>query len=250
MENQTTLKCLIVEDESLAQRIIEKYVEDLPALEIVGKCKNAMEAIQMLNTQHIDLMFLDINMPRMSGISFLKTLKNPPLVIMTTAYREYALESYEMDVIDYLHKPFSFERFFMAVNKAQSRLQTKQAPATDFIIKDSYREQIDEAFIFVKSDKVTFKVNFKDILFIESVGDYIKIFTPERVIITYQSLKHLENILPARHFPRVHKSFLISISKINTIQGNQIKIADHDIPIGRSYRQVFFDLVQSFSGNE
>ncbi len=249
MNSDQTIKCLIVDDEPLAQKVIINYMNDLPNLELVGQCRNAMEAMQVLNTKEIDLMFLDINMPKMSGMSFLKTLKNPPLVIMTTAYREYALDSFELDVVDYLHKPFSFERFFMAVNKASNRLQNFQTTASEFVIPATQREQIDESFIFVKSDKVTYKVNFKDILFIESVGDYVKIFTNEQVIMTYQSLKNLENILSGRHFPRVHKSFIVAISKINSIRGNEIIIGDHEIPIGRSHRQGFFDLVQQYSGN-
>ena len=248
MSETKTIRCLIVDDEALARKVIINYLNDLPNFELIGQCKSAMEAMQVLNSEKIDLMFLDINMPKMSGMSFLKTLKDPPFVIMTTAYREYALESFELDVVDYLHKPFSFERFFMAVNKVSARMQAT-SPAGNYILPEQQREQIDESFIFVKSDKVTYKVNFKDILFVESVGDYVKIFTPEKVIITYQTLKNLEEILPAKHFPRVHKSFIVAISKVNSIKGNIIVIGDNEIPIGRSHRQDFFDLVQSYSGN-
>lgn len=248
MPEEKKIQCLIVDDEPLAQKVIEKYLSDLPNYELIAKCSSAMDAMQVLNKTTIDIMFLDINMPKISGISFLKTLKNPPKVIMTTAYREYALESYELDVIDYLHKPFSFERFFMAINKATSRLNMPESNP-DFVIPSNQREQINESFIFVKSEKVTYKVNYKDILYIESVGDYVKIFTDEKVIITYQSLKNLEQILPAKHFPRVHKSFIVAISKINSIKGNEIIIQAYEIPIGRNYRPHFFELIQQFSGN-
>jgi two-component system, LytTR family, response regulator len=247
MKDKKNIKCLIVDDEVLAQQVIEKYLSEMPDLEIVGKCKSAMEAMQIIHNTNVDLMFLDINMPKMSGMSFLKTLKNPPLAIMTTAYREYALESFELDVVDYLHKPFSFERFFAAVNKAVNRMQSPTV-VQDYVIPQDQRDQINESFIFVKSDKVTYKVNFKDIYFIESVGDYVKIFTKDKVIITYQSLKNLESILPPRHFPRVHKSFIVAISQINSIRGNEILIKEFNIPIGRNFRQAFFDLVQQFSG--
>lgn len=248
MSNMETIKCLIVDDESLARKVVENYLKDIPFAEMTAQAKNPMEAMTILSEQKIDLMFLDINMPKMSGMSFLKTLKHAPYVIMTTAYREYALESYEYEVIDYLHKPFAFDRFFTAVSKVHERMQQAQSsPIQDYLIPEKTREQIDENFIFVKSDKVTYKVNFKDILFIESVGDYVKIFTDDKVILTYQSLKKLEEILATRHFPRVHKSFIVAISKINAIKGNEIVIGKHEIPIGRSYRAEFFELVESYS---
>ena len=241
------LNCLIVDDEELAQRVVEKYVADVSSLNLVKKCNNAIEAMEAMQEQNIDLLFLDINMPKISGLNFLRGLKNPPMVIITTAYREYALEGFELDVIDYLKKPFSFERFFTAVNKAIDKAKAHKPHIESFVLNPEIRQQIDESFIFIKSEKITYKVDYKDILHIESVGDYIKIITREKVIIAYQSLKQMESLLPERHFPRVHKSFMVSISKINSIEGNMIKIGDMTIPIGRTYRNDFMEIVNSFS---
>lgn len=240
------LNCLIVDDEELAQRVVEKYVKEIDALHLVGKCKNAMETMKVLHNEKIDLMFLDINMPKISGLSFLRNLKNPPMVIITTAYREYALEGYELDVVDYLKKPFSFERFFVAVNKALEKAHQTKKGADNFVLRPDMRQQIDESFIFIKSEKVTYRIDYRDILYIESVGDYVKIITNEKVIMAYQSLKYLESVLPDNFFPRVHKSFIVSISKINSIEGNMIKIGDTTIPIGRSYKSDFTDLINVF----
>ena len=242
------IKCLIVDDETLAQKVIEKYVADIASLEVVGKAKNAMQALEVLNNKDVDLMFLDINMPKMSGLSFLRTLKNPPIIIITTAYREYAYEGFELDVIDYLNKPFSFERFLKAINKVQEKMKASSG-ASNYVLDEPARQQIDESFIFVKSEKTTYKINLKDILFIESVGDYVKIYTQDKVIMTYQTLKKLETMLSATHFPRVHKSYIVSISKINSFEGNQINIADQMIPIGRNYKQNFNQLIESYSSN-
>jgi len=240
------LNCLIVDDEELAQRVVEKYVADVSSLNLIKKCNNALEAMEAMQEQSVDLLFLDINMPKISGLNFLRGLKNPPMVIITTAYREYALEGFELDVIDYLKKPFSFERFFNAVNKAIDKAKSQKPNTESFVLKPETRQQIDESFIFVKSEKITYKVDYKDILYIESVGDYIKIITPEKVVITYQTLKHMEDLLPQKHFPRVHKSFIISVSKINNIEGNMIKIGDTTIPIGRTYKNDFMELINSF----
>lgn len=240
------IKCLIVDDETLAQKVIEKYISDISTLEVVDKAKNALQAMDLLNQKDIDLMFLDINMPKLSGLSFLRTLKNPPLVIITTAYREYAYEGFELDVVDYLKKPFSFERFLIAINKVQDKMKSL-TNSSRFILDELSRNQIDESFIFLKSEKKTYKVDLKEILFVESVGDYIKVHTKEKVFLSYYTLKKLENLLSSTHFPRVHKSFIVSISKINSFEGNQIKIQDQMIPIGRNYKQHFNELIEYFS---
>lgn len=204
----TKIRCLIIDDEPLAQRVIEKYAQDLPSLEIVGKCNQAIEAMEIVHQEPIDLMFLDINMPRLSGIDFLKTMNHPPLVIITTAYAEYALEGYELDVVDYLMKPFSFERFVKAIHKVQDQLTTRNFQEE----KETPREKIpEEQFVFVKSGKKTFKVDYNDLLYIEALGDYVKIFTKERMIVSYLSMKHIESILPPARFPRIHKSYIISL---------------------------------------
>jgi DNA-binding LytR/AlgR family response regulator len=235
------IKCIVVDDEPPAQRVLEKYIGDMPGLKLLAKCNNAFEAMEVLQKQPVDLMFLDINMPKMNGLSFLQTLKNPPMVIITSAYREYALESFDLDVIDYLKKPIPFERFVKAVNKAIERVTP--APTTPFIIHETGRQQIDESFIFVKDDKVTYRIELKNILYIEAVGDYAKIVTKEKVYLTCQTMKKIEAYLPSNRFPRVHKSYIISVSKINFIEGNILNINNTQIPVGQTYRKNFFDLI-------
>lgn len=235
------MKCLIIDDEPLAHRVIERYSENLPFLEVVRSCNSALEAIELIHQDQIDLIFLDINMPRLTGIAFLKTLKTPPLVIITTAYAEFAIQGYELDVVDYLMKPFSFERFLRAVQKAEEISSGKRRQP----IVSTETEKKDD-FIFIKSNKRTYKITLDEILYIEALGDYVKIFTHDRMIISYQSLKNLVAMLPSKQFPRVHKSYIISLGKIESIEGNQIKIKDKLIPLGTNYKQEFEKLVRSY----
>jgi len=239
------IKCLIIDDEPLAQRIIEKYAEDIPTIEIAAKCANAFEAMQALNDKDIDLIFLDINMPKLSGINFLKTLKHPPLTIITTAYSEYALEGYELDVLDYLKKPFSFERFLKAVQKAQERMKENNKETIVHEVVSSHHHE--ENFIFVKSNKKTYKVNISDVFYIEALGDYVKIHTTDKVIITYQSMKKIEALLPSASFTRIHKSFIVAISKIKSIEGNMVEVKDEKLPIGSNYKQEFQSIIDKSS---
>ncbi len=237
------IRFLIIDDEPLAQRIVEKYAADIPYLEQVGKCSGAFEAMDFLYKNEVDLIFLDINMPKMGGLDFLRSLKNPPIVIITTAYREYALESFDLDVIDYLKKPFAFERFYRAVQKAQEKLQTggKSKPEKAEIVSEKEKED----FIFVKADTKIHKLNFKDIFYVEAYGDYVKIQLKDKQIVTYSSLKSIAQNLPVDRFFRVHKSYLIAINKIEVIEGNTIKINNNEIPIGKSYKKDFFELINS-----
>lgn len=239
------IRCLIIDDEPLAQRIIEKYSEDIPTIEILCKCSNAFEAMQALNEKEVDLIFLDINMPKLSGINFLKTLKRPPLTIITTAYSEYALEGYELDVLDYLKKPFSFERFLKAIQKAQDRLKenTKETIVHEIVTAQSG----DDSFVFVKSNKKTYKINISDIYYIEALGDYIKIHTNDKMIVTYQSMKKIEALLPSNQFIRIHKSFIVAIKKIKTIEGNMVEVKDEKLPIGSNYKQDFQSIIDKSS---
>jgi DNA-binding LytR/AlgR family response regulator len=239
------IKCLIVDDEPPARRVLEKYICELPILKLEGKCCNAFETLDALHKKQIDLIFLDINMPKLTGLDFLKTLQNPPLVIITTAYREYALEGYELDVLDYLTKPIPFDRFLKAVNKAVEKLKTKYIPHPSLNDQPNNREE----YIFVKVDKVNYKICLDDILYIESIGDYIKIFTPEKNYLTNITLKKIEAGLPSCSFMRVHKSYIISISKINYAEGNMVKINKTSIPIGQTYRKDFFKLIEGFNLN-
>lgn len=234
------IRCIIVDDEALARQVIRKYLEDLPDYEIVAECKNAVDAISVLSNNAVDLIFLDINMPKLNGLSFLKTLNNPPMVIITTAYKDYAVEGYELDVLDYLNKPFSFERFLKGLSKVNKYIGTKdnvnkQEIKSDNAIKD---------FIFIKADKKTYRLNFSEIRYIEALGDYVKICTENDTIVSYSTLKKLEAALPFELFPRVHKSYIVSIAKVDTIEGNTLNIGDKNITIGSSYRKRFFDLIQ------
>ncbi len=239
------IRCLIIDDEPLAQRVIEKYSEDIPTIEILCKCNNAFEAMQALNEKEVDLIFLDINMPKLSGINFLKTLKRPPLTIITTAYSEYALEGYELDVLDYLKKPFSFERFLKAIQKAQERIKNN---TKETVVHEIHTAQSGEdSFIFVKSNKKTIKVNISDLYYIEALGDYIKIHTNDKVIVTYQSMKKVEALLPSNQFVRIHKSFIVSIGKIKTIEGNMVEVKDEKLPIGSNYKQEFQNIIDKSS---
>ena len=231
----------MIDDEPLAQRVIERYAEDLSSLEIVYKCDHALDALELLKSNDIDLVFLDINMPKLTGIEFLRTLKHPPLVIITTAYAEYAIQGYELNVLDYLMKPFSFERFVRAVEKAQEVLLSRELHGNE----SSKQEPPDGNFIFIKSSKKTFRVNFTDILYVEALGDYVKIYTTERMIVSYQSMKNLEKLLPPKDFPRIHKSYIISMARVEMIEGNHVKIKDRQIPIGTNYKVDFEKLIKT-----
>jgi DNA-binding LytR/AlgR family response regulator len=236
-----SIRCLIIDDEPLAQRVIERYAENIPFLEIVGKCNSAVEAFDVLHGQEVDLLFLDINMPRLSGMDFLRTLKNPPLAIITTAYAEFAIQGFELDVVDYLMKPFPFDRFYKAVQKAEELIKSRELPHGE--MREAQRPE--ESFIFIKSSKKTYKVTLDDILYIEALGDYVKIFTTDKMIVSYQSLKNIETLLPSKLFPRIHKSFIIALSRVDLIEGNHVKIRDRMIPIGTNFKTDFEKLIRS-----
>jgi DNA-binding LytR/AlgR family response regulator len=236
-----SIRCLIIDDEPLAQRVIERYAENIPFLEIVGKCNSAVEAFDVLHGQEVDLLFLDINMPRLSGMDFLRTLKNPPLAIITTAYAEFAIQGFELDVVDYLMKPFPFDRFYKAVQKAEELIKSRELPHSE--MREAQRPE--DSFIFIKSSKKTYKVTLDDILYIEALGDYVKIFTTDKMIVSYQSLKNIETLLPSKLFPRIHKSFIIALSRVDLIEGNHVKIRDRMIPIGTNFKTDFEKLIRS-----
>ena len=219
-------KCIIVEDEPLAQNILKKYIADHPSLELVATCTDALEAQLILNKQAIHLIFLDINLPKLSGINFIKSLLQSPLIIFTTAYPEFAVEGFELNAVDYLLKPFSFERFLKAVNKVIEKLNNFSLPK---------KEEID-AFIFFRSDKKIHKVDLESIHYIEAVGDYMKVITDSGQLLINETMKNLQEELPARSFIRVHKSFIISRNRIKYIEGNYIQVESKSIPIGATYR--------------
>jgi DNA-binding LytR/AlgR family response regulator len=222
---------MIIEDEPLAQNVLRKYIGDVSSLELVTVCNNALEAAEAIRSKNIHLIFLDINLPKLSGINFLKTLPTPPLVIFTTAYPEFAVEGFELDAIDYLVKPFSFERFLKAVNKALNKVNRKPANLDDKHADD---------FIFLKADKKVYKIDLEDILYAEATGDYVKVVTVEGQYVANITLKKLLEELPSNLFIRVHKSYLISANKIKFFEGNYIKVGQTDIPIGAAYREEIF----------
>lgn len=222
------IKCIIVEDERLAQKVLQAHIEKTTELELIAVCNNAPEAQNILENQIVDLIFLDIELPGMNGLHFLKTLPDPPLVILTTAYVDYAIESYELNVVDYLLKPISFERFSKAINKIiEGRQLTKSA---------------EKDHIYVKSNGKFFKVDYADIIFIEGMKDYIKICTANSTLVTLQTMNEMEKLLPAEKFTRVHKSYIISLSRIKSIYGNVIETSKQTIPIGINYKQKVMEL--------
>ncbi len=229
------INCLIVDDEEPARNLVENYAIRLPYLNIVGKCATPLEALQMLQDSPVDLLFLDIQMPELTGIEFLKTLQKKPLVIFTTAYQEYALEGYELDVIDYLLKPFRFERFLQAVNKATKilKLEDKETPDSFNLTEQANDER---NFELVKADFKVFRVFHDDILYIESMREYVAYHTIKGRITSLGSLKRLEKELPSDKFMRVHKSFIVAIAKVAALEGNLIHIGEVKIPVGSSYR--------------
>lgn len=227
------IKALIVDDEPLAHDIIKKYSEGLKSIQIEGSCNDAIEAIEILKSKKIDLLFLDINMPQLSGIEFIKTLQKQPLVILTTAYAEYALEGYELNVTDYLLKPFSFSRFIQAVHKCSEILENKRE-----ITEPSHQS------IFIKSNKKTFQIKFDEINYIEGLGDYINIYTNKTHFVTNVSMKRMEEQLPIDQFIRIHKSFIVNFSKVNSIEGNLVEISNKKLAIGNNYRQAFFARIE------
>jgi len=234
------IRCLAIDDEALALDLIEDNIRKVPFLELVKKCKSAFEAMEFLQNEKIDILFLDIQMPDITGIQFLKSLQNKPIVIFTTAYEKYALEGFELDVIDYLLKPFSFDRFLKAVNKAKDYLHLKEKTISH---GTGNEVQSSAGYMFVKADYKLVKIDFNEILYIEGLKDYIKIYTGEKPVLTLLSLKSLEEKLPSADFVRVHRSFIVAVKKIQFIQRNFIHIGNKEIPISDNYKEQLFNII-------
>jgi two-component system LytT family response regulator len=234
MSEPKTIRCLIVDDEPPAREIIRRYVQEVPTLQLVGECSNAIQALATLQQQPVDLIFLDIRMPQLDGTTFIKTLQHPPQVILTTAYSEYALEGYELDVVDYLMKPIRFERFLKAVNKAFPLNYTASdiKPAATI----AQEEKKNDSFVYFRADRKMVKVMLDEILYIESMKDYIKVNTRQGVIITKQSISSVEAMLPATLFVRTHRSFIVAVKQIKSFTSELIEINATEIPIGKLYR--------------
>jgi len=231
------IKCIAVDDEPLALDIIEDYIKKIEFLELEAKCTSALEALQILKIKTVDLIFLDIQMPDLSGFEMLESLNKNPLVVFTTAYDDYAVESYNYNAIDYLIKPFSFSRFLKAVDKAHEQMASQKVKISD----NKNGRKMD--FIFVNADGKNVKIFLDDILFLKGLSDYIELHTIQKKFILRDNLKDVEKMLSPSDFTRVHKSFIVSISKIDFVEGNIIKIGNEEIPIGRSYRNILLNII-------
>jgi DNA-binding LytR/AlgR family response regulator len=222
-------KCLIVDDEPLARKLIASHVAKVEALSLIGECTSAFEAINQVRTKTVDLIFLDIQMPELSGLDFIRSLKNPPSIILTTAHRDFAIEAFDLDVLDYLLKPISFERFLKSVNKyfdkasAPSVATHSQSPAEDFI--------------YVKADRKSHKMLLNEILYIESLDDYVKIFLKGKTLVSRENISTLEQKLPAERFVRIHRSFIVAVKEISTVSGEGLQVGSKELPFGRAFKK-------------
>lgn len=234
-------KCLIVDDEPLARDLMRSHIEKLENFQIVAECGDAMKALQELRTQSVDLMFMDIQMPQITGIEFLKTLKNPPKVIITTAYREYAVDGFELDVVDFLLKPITFERFLKAVNKYY---QVNGEESNNHTTSMNNHNNNEDPFIYVKENKKVLKVHLNEILYVEGLSEYVQIYTQNKKIVTKNSMTNMADKLPDHEFMRIHKSYIVSLSKIQAFTTSSVEIPGKQLPIGRSYKNSVIEALQ------
>lgn len=226
------MKCIVVDDEPLARQLIESYIQRVEGLSLIKSCSNAVEAFAAIQQRPVDLVFLDIQMPQITGIDLLKTLKQRPRVIITTAYREHAVDAYDLDVTDYLLKPILFDRFLRSISKIYQLKQPQEVQSEETSRTQSY----EEAYMYLKEDREMVKVFLKDILYIESLRDYVRVKTPAKQIVTYQKISYLEQKLPENKFIRVHRSFIVALDKVSSFSNNNVKVTTFDIPIGRNYK--------------
>jgi DNA-binding LytR/AlgR family response regulator len=223
------INCIIVDDEPAARDLLEKYIRDVPALNLVGICSNALEASEIIIQKEVNLIFLDINMPRISGMQFYRSLANPPAVIFTTAYSEYALEGFEVNAVDFLLKPFSFERFYQAVTRLMERSKKEQ-------------RQAEEDFILLRSEKKLHRVNISEIYCIEGLGDYLKVHFQDKFLVVHETMRNFLESLPD-NFVRVHKSWAVSLTNIKYIEGNTVMAGKFEVPLGQKYKDDFFQVL-------
>jgi DNA-binding LytR/AlgR family response regulator len=227
------LSCIIVDDEPVARKILHEFVDQVPFIDLQGKFENAIKAEVFLKNNTVDMIFLDIEMPKVSGLELLQRMQIESIVILTTAFPQYALEGYELDIIDYLLKPFAFSRFLKAVHKAKDFYQMKTRTAG----------AVPSSYIFIKSDKRIEKIELNDIIYAESVGNYVSIYTENKRIIAYLTMKSLESQLPSDEFIKIHQSYIVNCAKIDAIEGNEIKIGTKSLPISRNYRDMVMKIV-------
>ncbi|HMH21197.1 MAG TPA: LytTR family DNA-binding domain-containing protein [Puia sp.] len=250
-------RCLIVDDEPPAREVIKRYIEQVPILELTGECANAIQALIVLRQQPVDLIFLDIRMPQLNGTDFLKTLKDPPRIIFTTAYAEYAVEGYELDVVDFLMKPVRFDRFLKAVNKAFPSQGSKSsahanlsaipggaASAAQAATYAPVQDRKNDSFVYFRADRKMVKVLLNEILYIESMKDYVKVITADATIITKQSISSVEAMLPEKLFVRTHRSFIVSLGNIRSFTNELIEVGKTQIPVGKLYRNAVLKMLE------
>ena len=235
------INCVIVEDEPLARNLLVEYVRKVPSLNLIDACSSPIAAMEVIRKNSIDLLFLDVQMPELTGISLLKVLQKRPLVVLTTAYSEYALQGYELDVVDYLLKPITFERFLRAVDKVTQRLQPQSSAPVPERSQTGVTEQ---SFVFVKDGTKLVKVVFDDILYVEGLKDYVTIHTKNQKIVTLQRLKSLEEQLPADKFIRIHNSFIVALKAVDVVHKNNIQVGTAQLPIGETYKKSFRDFIE------
>jgi len=222
------VRCLIVDDEPLARNVIEQYISEVAGLQLVNSCSGALEAMDAIRKEEIDLVFLDINMPQMTGLNLVRTLSKPPLIIFTTAYSQYAVDGFELDALDYLVKPIDFERFLKAVNKAFIRLDE---------MDNKNMRMGKQNFISIKSDKKIHKLDLDKIQYIQAYGDYVKINYNDTVIVTHKTMKDLDMQLSGKSFLRIHKSFIVNLLHIRYLEGNQAMVGDEKLPVGMAFKE-------------
>lgn len=232
-----------MEDEPLARNLLVEYVRKVPVLNLIEACSSAITALEVLRKNSVDILFLDVQMPELTGISLLKVLHKRPLVIMTTAYSEYALEGYELDVVDYLLKPITFERFLRAVDKATARLQGQRSPSVAESPKPT--PTAEQPFVFVKDGTKLVKVVFDDILYVEGLKDYVTIHTKTQKVVSLQRLKFLEDQLPADKFIRIHNSFIVALNAIDVVHKNNVQVRGAMLPIGETYKKTFREFIEN-----
>lgn len=236
------IQCVIIDDEPIARDILQEFISQDDRLLLSGNYKNAKEALKGISTQTVELVFLDINMPGLTGFQFLKSMTNPPAVIFTTAYREHAMEGFDANAIDYLLKPVAIERFLLSVNKAWKFLRPQMPELTENIQPVAGEKSTDE-FFFVKADGGLVKIFFEEILFIEALKEYIRIVTRDKAVITYHTISGLEEKLPTGKFYRIHRSYIVNIKAITSIEGYTVKLDKHELPISRNERDTFMEMV-------
>lgn len=235
------INCIAIDDEPLALDKVREYIKRIGYLNLLQTFENAIDALEFMKNNQVDLIFLDIQMEELTGIQMLESLTEMPKVVLTTAYDEYALKGYELDVCDYLLKPISFQRFLQACEKVYDQLFPLKKP--DISIPDPNSKEAEKGYFFVKNGNITQKINFDDILFVEGMKDYLRIWTTKEKVMTLLSFKKLEEVLPSERFMRIHKSYLISLDKIDSIDRSHVKIRNESIPIGDSYRREFFERI-------